>query len=73
MDTLLIVGVFILGAGSGGLCVMIHQKSLRSAFKKELEDQIDKTLFESVRRKRRAEFQESDVSQTSERLPLQQQ
>ena len=70
MDALLIVGVFLLGAGSGGMCVMIYQRGLRSEFKKELEDQFDKALFESVQRKRLAEFPRSDVGHTSQEISL---
>ncbi len=70
MDALLIVGVFLLGAGSGGMCVMAHQRGLRSAFKRELEDQFDKALFESVRRKRLAEI--PPRGHTSQEISLQQ-
>jgi hypothetical protein len=52
MDSLLIVGVFVLGASIGGLCVLLHQIGIRSQFKDEIEDQLDKALFDPVRRNR---------------------
>jgi uncharacterized membrane protein len=67
MAPLLIVGVFILGAGAGGLCVMVQQIGIRSEFQKELENQFDKALFDSVRQKR---LQSPPAQQPTKRLVL---
>jgi hypothetical protein len=50
MDRLLIVGVFILGAGSGGLCVFLRQQGIRARFRKEITNQLDQALFGPIRR-----------------------
>lgn len=50
MDRLLIVGVFMLGAGSGGLCVFLQQRGIRERFHKEITSQLDKALFGPLRR-----------------------
>jgi hypothetical protein len=52
MDPLLILGIFTLGASAGGLCVLLHQRGIRSKFHKEITDQLDKALFGPVRRQR---------------------
>jgi hypothetical protein len=52
MNPLLILGIFTLGAGAGGFCVLLQQRSLRSQFYKEIADQLDEALFGAVRRKK---------------------
>jgi len=49
MFPLLIVGVFMLGAGSGGLCVFLQQRGIRARFHKEITDQLDQALFGHIR------------------------
>jgi uncharacterized membrane protein len=50
MNSLLIVGSFVLGAGSGGLCVFLQQRGIRDRFHKEITDQLDRALFGPIRR-----------------------
>jgi uncharacterized membrane protein len=50
MDPLLIVGVFMLGAGSGGFCVFLQQRGIRDRFRREIIDQLDEALFGPIRR-----------------------
>jgi hypothetical protein len=52
MEPLVILGIFMLGAGSGGLCVLLHQRGCRSKLQEKLEDQLDKALFNPGRRHR---------------------
>jgi hypothetical protein len=52
MNPLLIIGIFILGAGVGGLCILLQQRGLRAKFSNEIEDKLDRALFEPLRRKR---------------------
>jgi hypothetical protein len=52
MDPLLILGIFVLGAGAGGFCVLVQQTRIRAKFQNEIETQLDKALFDPVRRKR---------------------
>jgi hypothetical protein len=61
MNSLFILSVFILGASAGGLCVLLHQMGIRAKFRDEIEDQLDKALFDPVRR-HRVEFGASDNS-----------
>jgi hypothetical protein len=53
MDRYLMLGVFMLGAGTGGLCVFLQQMGVRSRFKTEITNQLDKALFGPVRQQRR--------------------
>jgi hypothetical protein len=46
------VGIFILGAGAGGLGVLLHQMVLRAKLQNEIEDQLKKALFDPIRRNR---------------------
>ena len=50
MNPLFILGVFMLGASTGGLCVLLHQMGIRAKFRDEIEDQLDKALFDPLRR-----------------------
>jgi uncharacterized membrane protein len=50
MNSLLIVGSFMLGAGSGALCVFLQQRGIRVRFRKEITDQLEQALFGSTRR-----------------------
>jgi hypothetical protein len=52
MDRLLIVAVFMLGAGSGGLCIFLQQRGMRDRFYKEITGQLEKSLFDPIRRRR---------------------
>jgi hypothetical protein len=56
MNPLFILGVFILGASTGGLCVLLHQMGVRAKFRDEIEDKLDKALFDPVRRKESSLF-----------------
>jgi uncharacterized membrane protein len=51
MDPLLILGILTLGAGAGGLCVLLQQRGIRDRFHKEITDELDKALFGPVRRR----------------------
>jgi len=50
MDPLLIVGIFTLGAGAGGLCIFLQQRSIRARFLKEITDELERALFGSIHR-----------------------
>ena len=52
MNSLLIVGSFMLGAGSGGFCVFLQQRGLRDRFHKEITLQLDQALFGLMRQRR---------------------
>jgi hypothetical protein len=52
MNSLLIVGIFALGASAGGLCVLLQQMGIRARFRNEIEDQLERALFDPVRRNR---------------------
>lgn len=52
MNPLFVLGIFTLGAGAGGLCVWVQQRGIRSRFRKEITDQLDKALFDPIRRKK---------------------
>lgn len=51
-NTLLILGYFMLGAGSGGLCVFLQQRGIRARFRKEITDQLDQAVDGPIRRRR---------------------
>ena len=46
------VGIFILGAGAGGLCVLAHQMVVRAKLQNDVEDQLRNALFGHMRRRR---------------------
>jgi hypothetical protein len=51
-DHFLTLGVFMLGAGAGGLCILLQQMGIRSRMKKEITNQLDKALFGPIRQQR---------------------
>jgi|SRR5580700_2675067 hypothetical protein len=50
MNPLFVLGVFTLGAGAGGFCILLQQRGVRSRFHKEIAVQLDKALFDPIRR-----------------------
>jgi hypothetical protein len=52
VDRFLMLGVFMLGTGVGGLCILLQQMGIRSRLKKEITNQLDKALFGPVRQQR---------------------
>jgi hypothetical protein len=52
MNSLLLIGSFMLGACSGAFCVFLQQRGIRHRLHKEITDQLDKALFDPTRRER---------------------
>jgi hypothetical protein len=54
MNVSLALGVFLLGAGVGGLLVRIQEASMRRRLVASMTDDIDEALFGNLRRERKA-------------------